>query len=220
MPPGCPKATVWINCCQSYIDSALHKRLRISDNTTLGKVVSREDEFRLLYVANVNSNRYRMPPLRPYPPFGVVKLKKTALKVRLHAFCGHRPNYSHWVWRDRNRPDLLNFGIPRSACPDSHEQRPSRKSIVITRICQFLLWLQRRLYASWHLLFGSLWPLGKALPCKKLSESATRNIFSWTLFSDGVRLDEMPVWGHEWLSILLDLESDDENASVTSSEEA
>ena len=89
MPPGCPEVTVWMNCCQSFMDSALHKGLQISDNATLGKVVSREDEFCLLCVTDVDSSRYGMPPLSPYPPFGVVKLNETALEVRLHAFCGH-----------------------------------------------------------------------------------------------------------------------------------
>ncbi|KAF1949131.1 hypothetical protein CC80DRAFT_529610 [Byssothecium circinans] len=165
MPPGCPEATVWTNCCQSFMDSAFHKERRISDHATLGKVICREDEFRLLYLTDIESDRYGMLPLSPYPPFGMVKLNETALEVRLHAFCGHQLDYSHWVWRNHDRPDLIDPG--------------------------------------------------KALPCEKLSEIATRNIFSWTFFSNGVRPDEMPMWRHEWLSILLDHESDDENMSIS-----
>jgi hypothetical protein len=220
MPPGCPEATVWTNCYQSFMDSAFHKELRISDNATLGKIICREDEFRLLYLTDIESDRYGMLPLSPYPPFGVVKLDETALEVRLHAFCGHQLDYSHWAWRNHDRPDLIDFGIPRLACPHSHEQGPSRKPIVITGICRLLARLQSKSYTFWHLLFGLLWPPGKALPCEKLSEIATRNIFSWTFFSDGVRPDEMAMWRHEWLSFLLDHESDDENTSVISSEEA
>lgn len=138
-----------------------------------------------------------MLPFSPYPPFGVVKINETALEVRLHAFCGHQLDYSHWAWRNHDRPDLIDLGIPRLVCPHSHEQGPSRKSIVITGIRQFLLRLRRKSYAFWHLLFGILWSPGKAIPCEKLSEIATRNIFSWTFFSDGVRPDEMPMWRHE-----------------------
>jgi hypothetical protein len=199
------------------MDSAFHNKLQVLGNATL---VCREDEFRLLYLTDIESDRYGTMPLSPYPPFGVVKLNETALEVRLHAFCGHRLDYSHWVWRKRGQPDLIDFGILSLARAHSHEQRPSWKSIVITRTCKFLSRLRRKLYTLWHLLFGILWPPGEALPYEKLSEIATRNIFSWTFFSDGVRLDELPMWEHEWLSFLLDHESDDGNASVTSGETA
>ncbi|KAF2245052.1 hypothetical protein BU26DRAFT_490162 [Trematosphaeria pertusa] len=168
MPPSCLEATVWTDCRQSFMDPAFHEELPISHTARLENVIRREDEFRLLYLTDVESESYGTPPLSPYPPFGLVKLDETAIEVRLHAFCGHRLDYSNWVWRRQNRPDLTDYG--------------------------------------------------KVPPCERLSEIATRNIFSWTFFSDGVRLDELPMWEHEWLSFLLDHESDEENALVTSGE--
>ncbi|KAF2263131.1 hypothetical protein CC78DRAFT_466391, partial [Lojkania enalia] len=84
----------------------------ISDNAILGKIICRKDEFRLLYLTNIKSNCYRMLPLSSYPPFRVVKLNKTTLKVRLHVLYRHQLNYSYWAWRNYNRPDLIDFAIP------------------------------------------------------------------------------------------------------------
>ena len=220
MPRSCPEAAVWMNCSQSFMDPMFHKELRISDNATLGRVICREDEFRLLYLTDLESDRYGMPPLSPYPPFGVVRMNETALEVRLHAFCGHGLDYCHWAWRNHGRPDLIDVGNSSFAPRYSLEQRPSMQSIAMTGLRQFLLRLRKKSYIFCHVLLGLAWPLEKALPCEKLSEIATRNVFFWTFFPDGVRPDEMPLWRHEWLNILLDQESDDESMSVTSSEEA
>lgn len=62
---------------------SLLKRAIISINTIIGKFIRRENEFRLLYLTDVESDRYGMPPLSPYPPVEVVKLNETALEVRL-----------------------------------------------------------------------------------------------------------------------------------------
>jgi hypothetical protein len=81
MPPTCPEATMWTNCWHSFMDSASYKELRSLDNTACEDEIYREDEFRLLYPTDLESERYRNPPLSPYPPFGVVKLDETALEV-------------------------------------------------------------------------------------------------------------------------------------------
>jgi hypothetical protein len=46
-----------------------------------------------------------------------------------------------------------------------------------------------------------------------LSELATRNLFSWTFFTEGIRTQEKPLWNHEWLNFMLD-DSEDEAGST------
>lgn len=36
-----------------------------------------------------------------------------------------------------------------------------------------------------------------------VSEIATRNLFSWTFFAEGVRAEEKVLWKHEWLEFLI-----------------
>lgn len=40
----------------------------------------------------------------------------------------------------------------------------------------------------------------------RVSELATRNLFSWTFFTEGVRTEEKLLWKHEWLQILVNRE--------------
>lgn len=98
MPTACLEATIWTKCSQSFMDPEFYKESRISSYATVEKLIPREDEFRLLYLTDVKSERYGPRPLSPYAPFGMVKLNQTALEVQLHAFCGQRLSYSHWVW--------------------------------------------------------------------------------------------------------------------------
>jgi hypothetical protein len=74
----------------------------------------------------------------------------------------------------------------------------------------------REVIHSLEFSFGMLRHPDKAALHEQLSEVATRNIFSWTFFPDGVRPEELPMWEHEWLSFLLDQDSDDGDASVPS----
>lgn len=47
-----------------------------------------------------------------------------------------------------------------------------------------------------------------------VSELATRNLFSWTLFFEGIRPEEKPLWKHEWLEFLVDR---DDNSALSES---
>lgn len=40
----------------------------------------------------------------------------------------------------------------------------------------------------------------------RLSGLATRNLFSWTFFTEGIRTEEKPLWKHEWLEMLVNRE--------------
>lgn len=52
----------------------------------------------------------------------------------------------------------------------------------------------------------------------ELSELATRNLLSWTFFSEGIRREEKPLWTHEWLEILVDREDGEELSESSSSD--
>ena len=45
------------------------------------------------------------------------------------------------------------------------------------------------------------------------SELATRNLFSWTFFAQGIRTEEKPFWQHEWLESLVDREESIESSN-------
>lgn len=87
---------------------------------------------------------------------------------------------------------------------------------MIAQTYQCLPRLRWKPSALWYFVSALFRHRDEDSPCENLSEVATRNIFSWTFFSDGVRQDELPLWEHEWLSLLLDQDSDDESASVFS----
>jgi hypothetical protein len=49
---------------------------------------------------------------------------------------------------------------------------------------------------------------------KVFSEIATRSLFSWTIFADGIRAEENTLWGHELLESTTDR---DDNAGLSES---
>ncbi|KAJ9488277.1 hypothetical protein VN97_g5032 [Penicillium thymicola] len=83
-----------------------------------------------------------------------------------------------------------------------------------------------------HLLFARSWLKKKLSPSPpsigpslvrpsvqegfddSVSELATRNLFSWTFFSEGIRPGEKTLWKHEWLELLIDR---DDNAALSES---
>lgn len=48
---------------------------------------------------------------------------------------------------------------------------------------------------------------------EKLSRTATRNLFTWTL-SDGIRPEERAVWQHERLGGLLDIDNEEDDTDM------
>ncbi|PYI31171.1 hypothetical protein BP00DRAFT_301121, partial [Aspergillus indologenus CBS 114.80] len=150
LPPISLEAAVWTKSPQSFIDPKHHRRAKVLNGIGDEKRISREDEYRLLYLTDTKSETYRSPPLSPYPPFGSVKLEETSIEVRLHAQCDHRLRYVSWIWKGTSGKGFK-----------------------------------------------------EALLDESLSESATRNVFCWTLFSDGTKLEERGLWDHEWLNFLL-----------------
>lgn len=54
-------------------------------------------------------------------------------------------------------------------------------------------------------------------PNDRLSRKATRNLFSWTLFTEGTRTEERSLWKHEWLEPLLKIDLSVESSASSSS---
>jgi hypothetical protein len=69
---------------------------------------------------------------------------------------------------------------------------------------------------------SSLWHFDRDfLYNERLCEVATRNIFSWILFAEGLdalalRRGQMVMWKHEWLRCLIDRHADDRDVPVSS----
>ena len=132
IPPVSLEATVWTMSPQSFMDPIFHRRPNVRRNLRLEKIISREDEFRLIYITDFNSEVYSTLPLCPYPPFGVTKFQDTALDVRLHVPCGHSLAYSRWVWHDQpgeGSKSLVDYGYTLSSTASDIQQ--SRESYLI-----------------------------------------------------------------------------------------
>lgn len=92
------EAVTWTRSPQSFMDPSNHRPVRSHRIGDLD-MISREDEFRLLFLTDIQSDTYGNPPLCPYPPFGRMNLRDTALPVRLHLSCSHRLLYRSWEWK-------------------------------------------------------------------------------------------------------------------------
>lgn len=92
-------------------------------------MISREDEFRLLFLTDVNSEIYGNPPLSPYPPFGSVNLESTSLEVRLHFACGHKLVYQSWDWRCQ--PEAISdFGMSWGSDPEKLKSKANSLQLI------------------------------------------------------------------------------------------
>lgn len=97
------EAVAWIASPQSFMDPSNNRHIK-PRQTGDRVMISREDEFRLLYLTDTLSNVYGNPPLCPYPPFGEVDIRHTSLQVSLHFSCNHTLVYRSWEWQCRNGP--------------------------------------------------------------------------------------------------------------------
>ncbi|OAL72543.1 hypothetical protein A7D00_3545 [Trichophyton violaceum] len=216
IPPICLEAAVWSSSQQSFMDPVFHHMPQLQRNIAFKKFITREDEFRILYTTDFESIDYPALPLSPYPPFGYVGLGDTALEVQLHVLCGHSLNYSHWVWQGQGSGEARCFdygsNLPGniSSFP-THGKTGCTIAQLVNRAFQLVT---RKLSTCWTDFTTRPQRTSTGEINERLSEVATRNLFSWTLFSDGVRKEDKELWHHEWLEFLLGVE---ENASATDS---
>lgn len=203
------EAATWTRSSQSFMDAQFHRKPRIFKDAGGREFIQREDEFRLLYLTDTESRCYPSPPLCPWSPFGMVTLQNAAIEVQRHAFCGHRPTYRYWVWQGKGGRVLNDHGVRRPS------MLVSVRSLGFQTV-SLLSELRTKLIGCWQSPCTSR-ALEEISFDEKLSRSATRNIFTWTL-GEGTRPEELELWKHEWLDGLLDDEEvDTDEGSMSSS---
>lgn len=83
-------------------------------------MVSRENEFRLLFLTHTLSDASGNPPICPNVPFGMIDVRDTSLGLRVHYSCGHGVRYRSWEWRcaDGERGVILGFRMDAKCIED------------------------------------------------------------------------------------------------------
>ncbi|KGM91508.1 uncharacterized protein PADG_12366 [Paracoccidioides brasiliensis Pb18] len=207
IPPVSLEATVWTMSPQSFMDPTFHRRPNVRRNLCLEKVIPREDEFRLLYITDFNSEDFATVPLCPYPPFGVAKLQETALEVRPHVSCGHSLAYSHWVWQ---RQRVGSKGLKDQGFTLTLQQ--SRGG------CLALLRRNTKNCRDFGFTITSATVMHGINPWMKgFPTSLLETFFQWVLFNDGVKSKDKNMWNHEWLQLLLNIGVEDTVSNDNSS---
>ncbi|KAF2259161.1 hypothetical protein CC78DRAFT_83259 [Lojkania enalia] len=197
LPPISLEATIWTSSMQSFMDPQYYRVPPKKTDSEGRTCIPREDEFRLLYVTDVDSRRYPSPPLSPWPPFGTVELKDTALEVQQHLECAHRPLYKQWNWQLEHGLTLHDPGI----IPVVNSIPLKGNSLAGQLLSQLIqLWKSQR---------SSRRAEHNDICSETLSRSATRCVFQWSL-SDGVRPEDKALWEDEWLKDLLEDGSESE----------
>lgn len=222
------------------MDPQYHRRAPVHKTNDV-ELIPREDEFRLLFITDVDSETYRNPPLSPYRPFGFVELQNTSTNVRLHYSCNHQLRYHCWNWKRDGGQVLCDFGmscgskaVQSSIEPDFLRTRALNRAWMVVGFPYTSLFKSSLVIATIYRRLVSVcsWLRGldpTSPPCEELdkeedvfddtlSELATRNIFSWTFFTEGTRQEERELWKHEWLELLVD-RADSADTSESSSSE-
>lgn len=105
------EGVTWTQSPQSFMDPSNHRLVKVR-KVGDRDMISREDEFRLLFLTDTLSETYGNPPLCPYSPFGEVDVRHTSLQVRLHLSCDHRLVYRSWEWECQKGESLSDSGPP------------------------------------------------------------------------------------------------------------
>lgn len=215
IPPICLEATSRTESPQSFMDPTFHRGPHVRRNLRFEKVIPREDEFHLLYITDFESQMYGELPLSPYPPFGAVRLEDTTLEVKIYASCGHSLAYRNWVWQGQDGKCLDDCGLAPVEDMSNYIEPDGCLSLILPDGSS-LQHIRRKISDCWTSFLVRRRGIPDSTFSEELSERATRNLFSWTFFSDGVKHTEKEIWRHEWLNLLLDL-SDDDSLSSSSS---
>ncbi|KAE8421974.1 hypothetical protein BDV36DRAFT_280286 [Aspergillus pseudocaelatus] len=219
------EAVTWTASPQSFMDPQYY-RLTPVHKTNNVELIPREDKFRLLFITDVDSETYRTP-LSPYRPFGLVELQNTSIEVRLHYSCNHQLSYCCWNWRSVESsidPNLLTIKALKLAWmavgfPYASLYKPPLLILAWAPIYRKLVSI-----CFWHRDLDPTSPLCEELDKEEevyedtFSELATRNIFSWTFFTEGTRPEQRELWKHEWLELLRDRDDGVESSESSSSE--
>lgn len=110
------EGVTWTQSSQSFMDPIYHRLVKTYRKGEKA-MISREDEFRLLFLTDTGSETYGVPPLCPYAPIGDVDIQHSSIEVRLHHSCDHRLMYRSWEWVCQKGGTLSDFGVPNE--PDT-----------------------------------------------------------------------------------------------------
>lgn len=94
----------------------------------------------------------------------------------------------------------------------------SVKIVAYKQLSTICAWMRKAITISMSVVRPSSQQPDEETFNDRFSELATRNLFSWTYFTDGIRPEEKPLWKHEWLEPLLDRELDADSSESSSSE--
>jgi len=95
----------------------------------------------------------------------------------------------------------------------------SFKLVAYKQILNFRAWVARAISILTSKIRPNYWQLkDEEAFSDRLSGLATRNLFSWTFFADGIRTEEKPLWKHEWLEMLLEWDLGADASESSSSE--
>ncbi|PLB54075.1 hypothetical protein P170DRAFT_397106 [Aspergillus steynii IBT 23096] len=209
LPTSHLEAVAWTGSPQSFMDPSNHRSIKTRRKGS-AVMISRGDEFRLLYLTDTLSDVHGNPPICPYPPFGEVDLQQTSLQVRLHFSCNHRLVYRSWEWQCRNGQSLSDFGMPIDSRPPRTASKLSLlpsiwtlRTIVTKILLSVCAWMQIALSIAASMPWSSFRPSKQENFNDRLSALATRNLFSWTFFTQGIRTEERSLFKHEWLEMLV-----------------
>ena len=148
LPTTYLEGVTWAQSPQSFMDPANHRRATLHKNDN-NITISREDEFRLLFLTDTLSEAYGHPPLCPYLPVGEVNIQDTSLGVKLHHACDHRLVYHSWGWKCQNEEELTDYGLATDFEPlNERFRRFSLPSIWIVVGIAFVFTLHRAFLTS------------------------------------------------------------------------
>lgn len=187
--------TVWSGCQSSFMDNILFDIPKVYRNFRGKKVISRDHEIWLFYMTHAEPVRHGLPPFSGFSPFGYVKLRDTAPEVKAHVSCGHRLNYSHWIWQSPGRGFQSiydDYGYPTS--DKAPLKRPPKPGSVLRRLSEKV----------WIALLANFQRLPDGGVDESQSENATVGFYQWIFYQSGVKPGEMDMYRHDWLKILLE----------------
>lgn len=178
-----PESIIWTGSSQCFMDPQLFRSVPVQRGPDGKEMIPGEDEFRLLYLLDIERKVFRSPPAVPYPPFGLTSVESCSIMVRKHYSCGHRFRYLSWQWRCGQNQILCDKGISHG------DERISTHPPAFA--------------VSTSIPGTSDIPMDPDFD-ESQSQHATSNVFVWHGHTEGTKPEDRELWKHEWLSWFLE----------------
>jgi hypothetical protein len=180
-----PETIIWTASSQCFMDPQNFGTVSVQRGPDGKYMIPREDEFRLLYLLDLEGEAFKFPPVVSYPPFGLTSVESCSIMVRKHYSCGHRFRYLCWQWKCVQNQILCDTGISHGG----HRviTQPLALAVVTSSPIPDIISRGPEFDES-------------------LSENATSNVFVWPCHTEGTKPEDRALWKHEWLSWFLEPE--------------